>query len=64
MEIIASALHSFEENFILKGSGEGLLKGLNYLGKHLESVDRLLTQPRYMIVLIMATFVVVLKSSS
>jgi len=64
MELLASALHFFEERLILKGSGDGLLKAVNYLGKHLEVIDRLFTQPRYVIVLIMATFVVVLKGAS
>jgi len=64
MELLASALQFFEERLILKGSGDGLLKAVNYLGKHLEIVDRLFTQPRYVIILIMATFVVVLKGGS
>ena len=56
----ASAMHWFEEKLVLKGSGESLLKFTNYLGKHLENIDKLLMQPRYLIVLIMATFVVIL----
>lgn len=60
LEWLAASLQWLEERFILKGSGEGLLKGLNFVGQYLEIVDKLLTHPRYVLVLIMATFVVVL----
>ena len=60
LELFASASHFLEDRLILKGSGEGLMNGMNYIGKYLELVDKLLTQPRYVLVLIMATFVVVL----
>jgi len=60
MQKAASAMHWFEEKLVLKGSGESLLKLINYLGKYLENIDKLLMQPRYLIVLIMATFVVIL----
>ncbi len=57
---LAAAFYWFEERLILKSSGEGLLKLIRHLGKHMQSIDRLLTQPRYLLLLIMATFVVVL----
>ena len=60
LEIFASSLQFLEERLILKSSGEGLMKGMDFVGKYLEVIDRLLTQPRYVLVLIMATFVVVL----
>ncbi len=60
LELLASAAQFIEERLILKGSGEGLMNGVNYIGKYLELIDRLLTQPRYILILIMATFVVVL----
>lgn len=60
LEYLASSFQFFEERLILKGSGEGLMKAINYVGKYLESIDDLLMQPRYLLVLIMATFVVVL----
>ncbi|MEE9444874.1 MAG: proton-conducting transporter membrane subunit [Cocleimonas sp.] len=60
LEMFASSLQFVEERLILKGSGEGLMKAVNFLGNYLEIVDKLLTQPRYVLVLIMATFVVVL----
>jgi len=60
MQRAASAMHWFEEKLVLKGSGKGLLKLINYLGKYLENIDELLMQPRYLLVLIMATIVVIL----
>lgn len=60
LQLLASSLQFLEERLILKGSGEGLMKAVNFLGNYLEIVDRLLSQPRYVLVLIMATFVVVL----
>jgi hypothetical protein len=53
-------LHWFEDNLVLKGSGEGLMNGLDYIGRYIEKVDTLLSKPRYLLVLIMATFVIVL----
>ncbi len=60
LELFASMAQFLEEKLILKGSGEGLMTGMNFVGKYLELVDKLLTQPRYVLVLIMATFVVAL----
>ena len=56
----AAGLYWFEEHLILKGSGEGLLKVIHFLGRHLENIDHLLMQPRYLLVLVMATFMVIL----
>ncbi len=55
MQVAASAMHWFEEKLVLRVSGEGLLKLINYLGKY-----ELLMQPRYLLVLIMATLVIIL----
>ncbi len=60
LQWLASNLQKVEEGLILKGSGEGLLRAMHFLGKYLELIDQLLMQPRYLLVLIMATFVVVL----
>ena len=60
LEFFAGSLQFLEERLILKGSGEGLMKGMNFVGRYLEIIDKLLTQPRYVLVLILATFVVVL----
>ena len=60
LEWLAGTLQKLEEGLILKGSGEGLMKAMNFFGKYFELIDDLLMQPRYLLVLIMATFVVVL----
>ena len=60
MQTIASVLHWFEENLVLKGSGDGLMHGLDYMGHYIEKIDTLLSKPRYLLLLIMATFVIVL----
>jgi hypothetical protein len=60
MQVIASMLHWFEDNLVLKGSGDGLMHGLDYIGHHIEKIDALLSKPRYLLLLIMATFVIVL----
>jgi hypothetical protein len=57
---IAGLLYWFEEHLILKGGGEGLERGLKLIGVYLEHVERLLSQPRYLLLMIMATFVVII----
>ena len=60
MEWLANLLHWFEERLVLKGGGEGLLAGLRQLGGYLQQIEELLSMPRYLILLIVATFVVIL----
>ena len=60
MQTIASMLHWFEENLVLKGSGDGLMNMLDHAGHYIEKIDTLLSKPRYLLLLIMATFVIVL----
>lgn len=60
IENIASALHWFEEHLVLKGGGENLMNSLRLLGKHLTKIDELLTQPRYLLLMIVVTFVIIL----
>ncbi len=60
LQWLATNFQRVEEGLILKGSGEGLMKAMNFFGKYFELIDDLLSQPRYLLVLIMATFVVVL----
>lgn len=60
MESLAAALQWFEEHLILKSGGEGLLKIIQHLGSYLQQVEVLLSQPRYLWLLIMATFVVII----
>lgn len=60
MEVLARGLQWFEEHLILRGGGESLIAGIQRLGKYMQQVEILLGQPRYLILLIAATFVVIL----
>lgn len=60
MERVASAFYWFEEQWILKSGGEGLLRLLGFLGGYLLKIDLLLSRPRYLLLLVMATIVVIL----
>jgi formate hydrogenlyase subunit 3/multisubunit Na+/H+ antiporter MnhD subunit len=60
METIATLLHWFEEHLVLKGGGEGLVNTIQRVGAKLQKVEELLSQPRYLLLLIMATFAVIL----
>ncbi len=60
MEWLANILGWFEEHLVLKSGGEGLMKLINHLGFYVLKVETLLSQPRYLIILIVATFVVII----
>ncbi len=60
MEGIASLLHWFEEHLVLKGGGEGLINTIQRVGGQLQKIEVLLSQPRYLLLLIMATFAVII----
>lgn len=60
LERTADGLHWFEERMVLSSGGEGLLRGLRLLGGYVVLMDRLLGQPRYLLLLIALTFVVIL----
>ena len=60
LEWIARKLHWFEEHLVLKGGGEGLKEGIERIGRYALLVERLLSQPRYLLLLIMATFAVII----
>lgn len=60
LEWVAGGLHWFEERLVLKGGGDGLFALIRRLGGHLVKVDNLLARPRYLMLLILATFVVIL----
>ena len=60
MEWLANMLHWFEERLVLRGGGEGLMNTLRHLGRYALRIERLLESPRYLMLLIMATFVVIL----
>ena len=60
MEWLANLLHWFEERLVLRGGGEGLIRTLRHLGTYALRIEGLLERPRYLMLLIMATFVVIL----
>lgn len=60
MESLAGGLQWFENHLILKGGGEGLVHAIQLLGKYMEQAEYLLSQPRYLVLLIAATFVVII----
>ena len=56
----ATVLHWFEEHLVLRGGSEGLVDTIRHVGVFATQIEHLLSQPRYLIVLIMATFVMIL----
>jgi NADH:ubiquinone oxidoreductase subunit 5 (subunit L)/multisubunit Na+/H+ antiporter MnhA subunit len=61
MQGMASAFGWFEEHLVLKGGGESLTALLQYLSGYMAKIEDLLAQPRYLLVLILATFIVILS---
>ena len=60
LEWAASVLHWFEEHLVLRGGGEGLVRAIQRIGAFAMQIEELLSQPRYLLLLIMATFAVIL----
>jgi NADH:ubiquinone oxidoreductase subunit 5 (subunit L)/multisubunit Na+/H+ antiporter MnhA subunit len=60
MTWLANMLYWFESRLVLRGGGEGLQRQLQRVGEVLERIELLLSTPRYLILLIVATFVVIL----
>ncbi len=60
MEWLGSILHWFEEHLVLHGGGGGLLKTMHRIGGYLLIIEQLLSQPRYLWLLILVTFVVII----
>lgn len=60
MEWLASLLNWFEERLVLQTGGGGLGNLIRTLGGYVKQIEELLAQPRYLLLLIMATFVVIL----
>jgi hypothetical protein len=52
---VASALHWFEEKLVLQGVGADLWKGFRRFGERLRAVDEVLSRPRYLFLLVLAT---------
>lgn len=60
LQWLAAASHWFEESLVLRSGGEGLLNLLSRLGRVVEKIEHLLSQPRYLVLMIVVTFVVIL----
>lgn len=60
LEGVATLFHWFEERLVLRGGGEGVLAGIHYLGRYLTQVEGLLSRPRYLLLMVMATIVVII----
>ncbi|MCP5417957.1 MAG: hypothetical protein H6965_12770 [Chromatiaceae bacterium] len=56
---LATLLYWFEEHLVLQGAGEGLRQTLDLIGGYLKQAEDLLSEPRYLLLLIMLTFVVI-----
>ncbi len=57
---IASMLYWFEDRLVLRGGGEGLVEAIQRVGRYANRIETLLSKPRYLLLLIMATFAVIL----
>lgn len=60
MDNLAALLQWFEEHLVLAGAGDGLQRGILVMGAYLQQIENLLGRPRYLLLLIMATLVIVL----
>lgn len=60
LESVAVRLDHFEQHLVLQGGGGKLAAGLHRLGMWLKWIEGLLEQPRYLLLLVMATMVVIL----
>jgi len=60
MENIAAVSQWFEEHLVLKGGDQGIFNVIQRLGMGLEKIEVMLSQPRYLVMLILATLFVIL----
>lgn len=60
LEWVGDHLDRFESRLILQTGGGKLARGLSYLGVLFRAIEGLLERPRYLLMLVMATFVVIL----
>jgi hypothetical protein len=60
MQTTATLLHWFEEHLVLKGGDQGLFNLVQRIGNGLVKIETLLSEPRYLILLIVITFIVIL----
>lgn len=60
LKSVADRLDHFEQRLVLQGGGGKFGEWLNRLGQWLKWIENLLEQPRYLLLLVMATMVVIL----
>jgi len=60
LESIAALLHWFEEHLVLKGGDVGIFNLVQRIGTVLTRIEVLLSEPRYLILLVVITFIVIL----
>jgi formate hydrogenlyase subunit 3/multisubunit Na+/H+ antiporter MnhD subunit len=60
LEWLAARLGWLEEHFIMRVGGEGLLALISLIGKRAQLIEQLLERPRYLWLLVMVTFVVII----
>ncbi len=60
LQWFAERMEQFEHRLVLRGGGEGLTDFLLNLGKGLERIDQLLSAPRYLLLMVLVTIVIVL----
>lgn len=60
LERVARVLSWVEEQFVLKSSGDGLVKTLAFLGNYLTRAEQSLGETRYLILMIVLTFLIIL----
>jgi NADH:ubiquinone oxidoreductase subunit 5 (subunit L)/multisubunit Na+/H+ antiporter MnhA subunit len=60
LQALASALHWFEEHLVLQGGDQGLFNLVQRIGNALAQIESLLSKPRYLILIIVITFIVIL----
>lgn len=60
LEWLGASLQRFEQHLVLQGGGGKLGAGISRLGSWLQLIESLLEQPRYLILMVMATMAVIL----
>lgn len=60
MESVARILHSFEEKMVLQSGGSRMMDTMRSVGSALQKIEELLSQPRYLLLIIIGTFLVIL----
>jgi hypothetical protein len=60
MQWLADSLYWFEEHLVLQTGGDGLLRLLDKVKHHVLQIEQLLSQPRYLVLMVLITFVVII----